>query len=66
MSIVCPHCESDNYHAKVDVCAVPWTNDQSSEHPEMRCVSCGQVFWVDTVETVKWETFATEDEYENR
>lgn len=66
MSIACPHCEHDNYDAKADSCEVPWTNEQSTDHPEMRCSVCGQVFWVDTVETVRWETFPDEAAYENR
>lgn len=66
MSIVCPHCQHDNYQKKADWGDVPWTNDMSSENPEMTCSICSKVFWVDTVETVSWNTFATEDEYELR
>ncbi len=64
--IKCPHCETENYHAKVDLCAVPWTNDASSEHPEMTCISCDKVFWVDVVESIEWHTYATEEDYDFR
>lgn len=62
MALICPHCKIDDGKAQ-EPTDLPWEEDGRAD---LKCHSCGKAYIASAVMRIRWDTFATEDDYDNR
>jgi hypothetical protein len=60
--IICPHCRLDDgkFQEPTDL---PWEEDGRAD---LKCNNCGKEYIVSAVMSIRWDTFANEDDYDMR
>lgn len=60
--IICPHCRLDDDKLQ-EPTDLPWEEDGRAD---LKCKHCGKEYIASAVTSIRWDTFATEDDYDMR